>query len=79
MKKKIEKKTRRFKIRIPKERCKGCGLCVHVCPKNILRMSKKKTNKHGLFFAKRVVFKTCTGCAYCAIICPDTLIEVYQM
>lgn len=71
-------KEKRFKITIPRDRCKGCGLCVYVCKKNVLAMTKKKTNKDGRFFAKRVKFKTCAGCANCAIICPDTLIKIEQ-
>jgi len=77
---KEEKMTakKKYKIIIPKDRCKGCGLCVHVCKNKVLGMSKKKTNKHGYFFAKRVKFKNCTGCVNCAVICPDTLVEIYE-
>jgi 2-oxoglutarate ferredoxin oxidoreductase subunit delta len=72
------------KIIIDSERCKGCGLCVEVCPKKSIAISKK-SNKNGYFPAQPVpsVVKgatntDCTGCAMCAIICPDVVIEVYR-
>lgn len=63
------------KIVIDTERCKGCGLCVIVCPKNSIVISDE-TNKNGYFPAK---FEggQCTGCSACAIMCPEALIEVY--
>ncbi|MHC4286411.1 MAG: 4Fe-4S binding protein, partial [Planctomycetota bacterium] len=36
------------KIIINTERCKGCGLCVAVCPKISIIISKK-SNKSGYF------------------------------
>jgi 2-oxoglutarate ferredoxin oxidoreductase subunit delta len=64
------------KIIINTERCKGCGLCVIVCPKKGIVISEK-SNKSGYFPA--VVKNTdCTGCAVCALICPDVAIEVQQ-
>ncbi len=64
------------KVIIDKERCKGCGLCISVCPKKILSLSKDR-NKKGFHYA--VTKKEgCTGCASCATICPDVVIEVYQ-
>lgn len=64
------------KIIINTERCKSCGLCIAVCPKNSIAISKK-SNKNGLFpvQAKNV---DCTGCAMCAIVCPDAVIEIIQ-
>ena len=63
------------KIFIDTEQCKGCGLCVVVCPKDSIVISEK-SNKHG-YFPARVTNCDCTGCAMCAIICPDTVIEVF--
>jgi len=62
------------KIIIDTERCKGCGLCVIVCPKNGIVISNH-SNKAGYFPAKKNDAE-CTGCALCAIICPDAVIEV---
>jgi 2-oxoglutarate ferredoxin oxidoreductase subunit delta len=62
------------KIVIDTERCKGCGLCVIVCPKNSIVISDK-SNKSGYFPA--VADNTnCTGCCLCALICPEVIIEV---
>jgi len=64
------------KIIIDSERCKGCGLCVEVCPKSCIAISKK-SNKSG-YFPAQATNSDCTGCAACAIICPDVAIEVYR-
>lgn len=72
-------KKKKIKIIIPKEKCKGCELCVSVCKKQVLAMSEpRETNEKGYRFAKVVNIENCTGCANCAIICPDTLIEIYE-
>jgi 2-oxoglutarate ferredoxin oxidoreductase subunit delta len=63
------------KIKIDTERCKGCGLCVAVCPKNGITISKK-SNKSG-YFPAEAANSDCTGCAVCAIVCPDAAIEVH--
>jgi len=62
------------KITIETERCKGCGLCVKVCPNNCIEISKQ-SNKSGLFPAK-ATDEGCTGCAMCALICPESVITV---
>ena len=64
------------KAKIDSERCKGCGLCIEVCPQNSIIISIK-TNKMGYFFAEPCE-NGCTGCAVCALICPDVAIEVYR-
>jgi 2-oxoglutarate ferredoxin oxidoreductase subunit delta len=64
------------KIIINTERCKGCGLCVTVCPKGGIVISKQ-SNKTG-YFPAQANNTDCTGCAVCAIICPDAAIVIYR-
>ena len=64
------------KIIIDTERCKGCSLCVVVCPKSVIVICEK-SNSIGYFPAK-VNSNECTGCGSCAIICPDAIIEVFR-
>ncbi len=64
------------KIIINAERCKGCGLCVKVCPKNNIVISKE-SNKAG-FFPALATDTDCTGCCVCALVCPDAVIEVLR-
>ncbi|UCG58817.1 MAG: 4Fe-4S dicluster domain-containing protein [Phycisphaerales bacterium] len=64
------------KIVIDIERCKGCSLCVEVCPKDCITISAE-SNKIGYFPAKTANVD-CTGCAMCAIVCPEAIIEVHR-
>lgn len=64
-------------VRIDKEYCKGCELCITACPRSVLVMSQE-INKSGYYYS---VFKNredCNSCTLCAIICPDACIEVYR-
>ena len=62
------------KIVIDTERCKGCGLCVTICPKKSIAISAD-SNKNG-YFPAQAQETDCTGCAQCAIMCPEGIIEV---
>ncbi|MGC9066085.1 MAG: 4Fe-4S dicluster domain-containing protein [Candidatus Ratteibacteria bacterium] len=62
-------------LKINKNRCKGCGLCIEVCPQKLLTISKS-FNKFGYHFIE-VVNGDCKGCKKCAIICPDAAIEIF--
>ncbi len=72
------------RIDIDRERCKGCGLCITVCPKKTIMISEKLNTK-GYYPAEVSKEKFtesdksgCTGCSLCALICPDVAIEVYR-
>ncbi len=63
-------------IEIAMEKCKGCGLCIDVCPQQILAFSKE-VNSKGYLYAQKIK-DDCTGCSNCATICPDVVITVYR-
>ena len=61
-----------------KEFCKACSLCVGVCPKNIIELSKDEMNVKGFHPAVCTDQSKCISCAFCAMICPDTVITVIK-
>ncbi len=63
-------------ITINEESCKGCELCLSVCPKKILGLSER-INSQGYHFVE-IKGDGCIGCAFCARICPDVVIQVYK-
>ncbi len=65
------------KIRIDRERCKGCLLCVAFCPKATLEPDTG-LNRRGVTPVRRKQTGECLGCGLCAIICPDCCIEVFK-
>lgn len=67
-----------FKVTIERDRCKGCELCTHVCPKEVLAMSKEINDK-GYFFSNVVAQEKCIGCRFCGFMCPDVAITVQQL
>jgi 2-oxoglutarate ferredoxin oxidoreductase subunit beta len=60
---------------IDKDRCKGCELCIHACPENVLEMSGD-INAKGYFYPVVPRVDDCTGCRYCLLVCPDTAVQV---
>jgi 2-oxoglutarate ferredoxin oxidoreductase subunit delta len=55
--------------------CKGCVMCVDVCPPHVLVMSED-VNAMGYRFP--LLLDGCTGCELCFKICPDYCFEVYR-
>lgn len=63
------------KTSFDEQACKGCGLCVTVCPKKIISLTETINHK-GYPYARIQRMEECTGCASCALICPDCVITV---
>ncbi len=57
--------------------CKGCGICIHLCPKHALEVSKK-VNSRGYYMPCVVDGGKCTGCHQCELYCPDFAIFVIE-
>jgi len=65
------------KITIDRDKCKGCLLCISVCPKRSIKVGKK-LNRKGIRPVEFTEDGECLGCSMCAIICPDVCIEVFK-
>jgi 2-oxoglutarate ferredoxin oxidoreductase subunit delta len=62
-------KTKLKELIISQEWCKGCGICVHFCPANVLELDENEK-------ATAARPEECTRCLLCEMICPDLAIEV---
>ena len=63
----VRKKLRELVIK--REWCKGCGICVALCPKQVLEL-----DAHGKSTAVRL--EDCICCRMCELHCPDLAITV---
>ena len=62
-------------IKIDKEKCKGCMLCIKVCPQKAIQ-APGKMNKKGQQYVAMKHPEKCTGCGLCFIMCPDCAISI---
>lgn len=63
------------KIKINRNRCKGCQLCIVYCPKKNIK-ADQQVNESGFFPAVIISEDECTGCGICYLMCPDVCIEI---
>lgn len=61
---------KKYNISTREERCKGCNICVHFCPKHVLKLEKGKV--------KVINPEECIGCKLCELRCPDYAIFVEE-
>ena len=64
-------------IQINKDACKGCGICIVMCPVKILEFSND-LNKVGVHFPEVTDEAKCTKCENCMIYCPDFAMVVMK-
>ena len=63
-------------VHFEREHCKGCELCILVCPKHILVLDATSVNAKGYDPAAITDMAACVACASCAKICPDSVITI---
>jgi NAD-dependent dihydropyrimidine dehydrogenase PreA subunit len=51
------------------ELCKGCSLCVNICPQDVLHLAEM-LNRQG-FHPAAYTGEGCTGCGVCFYACPE--------
>lgn len=56
--------------------CKGCGLCVHICPKKVLVLDETRINAKGYNPSTPKFIENCIACGMCGMVCPDSAITV---
>lgn len=67
----------KLRYAIDENRCKGCGLCVSICPKNVLEISNR-VNTKGYFPVFQARPEDCILCAMCCTMCPDVAITITE-
>jgi 2-oxoglutarate ferredoxin oxidoreductase subunit delta len=53
-------------------RCKGCNLCIELCPREILQVSTE-INEKGYHLPEIAAGKEteCVHCEFCTMVCPE--------
>lgn len=64
-------------ITINSEWCKGCHICVEVCPHHVLVVDSEVFERgfHPVVVAQP---EHCTACLLCELLCPDLAITVEE-
>jgi 2-oxoglutarate ferredoxin oxidoreductase subunit delta len=65
----VDSKADKGTVAIEAELCKGCGLCIAMCPQGLLSRSDE-LNRRGYRFAE-YIGEGCTACGICFHACPE--------
>ena len=66
-----------MRFNVDKNKCKGCALCVRVCPVKVLRMGDE-LNDYGNTYVECTDQSKCIACCMCATMCPDWAITIHD-
>lgn len=60
-------------------RCKGCNLCIELCPRDVLR-SSVNTNEKGYHLPEIIpgMESACVHCEFCTMVCPEFAIYTLE-
>lgn len=62
-------------ITVDQERCKGCDLCLNLCPAKVFQESDQ-TNTRGFKSRIPALKEQCTSCGLCQYFCPERAIKL---
>lgn len=65
------------KVSVNHDWCKGCGICIEVCPTDALAKANI-TNKKGIYTVELANYEACTRCGLCQLGCPDFALTVHK-
>ncbi len=74
----VKSKKREYLVHIKQSWCKGCYLCLEVCPIEGIFHIQEQVSDQGF---RPVTVKNedeCTGCKMCELLCPDLAIIVIE-
>ena len=66
-----------FKLVVNETWCKGCRICVDLCPTKTLEMIESPDRWEGSI-VKVTNMEACNGCGICEVECPDFAISVFS-
>lgn len=67
----VSKGKENLKLKVKKEWCKGCSICVEFCPKKVLAIKDEKVEITDI--------EKCIKCGLCELRCPDFAIYLGGM
>lgn len=68
-----------LKVIFKEEMCKGCGLCIEVCPMKVISLGDKiNVNGYKSAIISEDKASMCIGCVSCAKACPHCAITVEE-
>jgi 2-oxoglutarate ferredoxin oxidoreductase subunit delta len=67
-----------YKLWVEEKYCKGCLICIDVCPKQALAPAHE-TNAKGYILPVEEDMTRCRGCNLCELMCPDFAIAIEQV
>jgi len=75
---KLKTLEKSFTIFINQHWCKGCYICIDVCPVEDIFYIENEVGDKGFEPIGAHNMDTCTGCKLCELLCPDLAIVVLQ-
>ena len=73
----FQSKQRTTRIILDDRFCKGCSLCIQVCPQRLFVQGEKRS-RGGYRMPEVTREEECSNCLLCEMTCPDLALTVLQ-